>query len=395
MLTPCYLLDLKKVSNNFVNFKESAKIAFKEYGGLGIGYSIKTNDDKRILFEGEKRGYYAEVTSLFEIRLALKLKFQKIIFNGPAKTDSELYYAIKNGIEWISCESLEEIVKINKIAKRFKKTQNIFLRIDTRIFQHPSNRLILFLFKKTTYKKSKFGFDYRNIKKYYNKIADLDYVNVEGINVHLGSQINYPELYIEAVNRIPRTILKKIKIIDLGGGYPSSTPERRNKFFNLLLSKFRKEITSKQYLKKISLGLMHLKNKTIFLEPGRIIVSDCMDAVFSVIRKQNNKVYLDGGINVIPFHLFPRQYKILRIPCNILDKDLIKYIHSYPIIRNSKNMRRYTLFGNFCFEGDIIAKDVILPKVNIGDKIIFKEVGAYTLSLKFKFTQSKPKIYLI
>ena len=61
---------------------------------------------------------HAEVSSFFELKLALKLKAKKIIFNGPGKTKKELNLAISNSDKvLINVDSLGELKEIIKISK--------------------------------------------------------------------------------------------------------------------------------------------------------------------------------------------------------------------------------------------------------------------------------------
>jgi diaminopimelate decarboxylase len=41
----------------------------------------------------------------------------------------------------------------------------------------------------------------------------------------------------------------------------------------------------------------------------------------------------------------------------------------------------WTIAGPLCFAGDIVARDTLLPAIEVGDFIAVRDVGAYTLSM--------------
>jgi diaminopimelate decarboxylase len=40
-----------------------------------------------------------------------------------------------------------------------------------------------------------------------------------------------------------------------------------------------------------------------------------------------------------------------------------------------------SLAGPLCFAGDVVAREISLPAVDVGDWIVIRDVGAYTLSM--------------
>jgi len=53
-----------------------------------------------------------------------------------------------------------------------------------------------------------------------------------------------------------------------------------------------------------------------------------------------------------------------------------------PVVRvvngEGRPQRRYTLAGPSCDSCDVIARDMLLPEVQIGDRLVFLDAGAYT-----------------
>ena len=123
--TPLYCYSLKKIKINIDNFKKN----FKKINPL-ICFSVKSNSNKILLKEIGKLGLGADVVSIGELMRALNsgIKPNKIVFSGVGKTTSEINYAIKKKILLINAESKSEILEIEKLQK--KKKKSLILELD-------------------------------------------------------------------------------------------------------------------------------------------------------------------------------------------------------------------------------------------------------------------------
>ncbi len=84
--TPCYILDVEHLDRNVNALLDGFEGEWK--GNVIAGYSVKTNSLPWIITHLKKRGFYAEVVSEQEYRLAKHLGFKddEIILNGPVKS---------------------------------------------------------------------------------------------------------------------------------------------------------------------------------------------------------------------------------------------------------------------------------------------------------------------
>ena len=116
--TPSYVYSYDKIEDNIYNFKKN----FKSVNPL-ICFSVKSNFNLKILNIIKKFGLGADVVSKGELIRALKAKIkpEKIVFSGVGKTTEELKFAINKKILLINAESENEIVEIEKIAKKIKE----------------------------------------------------------------------------------------------------------------------------------------------------------------------------------------------------------------------------------------------------------------------------------
>ena len=120
--TPLYVYSYAKIKNNINNFKNK----FKTINPL-ICFSVKSNSNLKILSLMNKFGLGADVVSKGELTRVLKAKIkpEKIVFSGVGKTTDELKFAISKKILLINTESENEIIEIEKIAKKIKKKKKI------------------------------------------------------------------------------------------------------------------------------------------------------------------------------------------------------------------------------------------------------------------------------
>ena len=93
--------------------------------------------------------------------MALKagIDVKKIVFSGVGKTSNEIDYAIKKNILLINAESEDEIINIEKIARKNKKKVSIGIRLNPDIDARTINKI------STGKKENKFGVDINTFKK--------------------------------------------------------------------------------------------------------------------------------------------------------------------------------------------------------------------------------------
>ena len=125
--TPIYCYSLKGIKENIKILKDS----FKKINPL-ICYAVKANSNLGILKEIKKRDLGADVVSGGELMKALKagIKPKKIVFSGVGKVTEEIEYAINKNILLINAESKNEILEIEKIAKKRKKIVDVASQLD-------------------------------------------------------------------------------------------------------------------------------------------------------------------------------------------------------------------------------------------------------------------------
>ena len=233
--TPLYLYNLNKISHQFATLSEYLPSNFT------IHYAMKANSNLTICRKLAQLGSSADVSSLGELRAALKVGFspEQIVFTGPGKTVQELSAAVDVGCGLIVLESVNEARRLNKLAQQHGIQQDVLIRINPiyrtsqscEIRQESgwSDASQCGLEPKATIqlisqKASKFGVDEERMTEAITAIRDLAHLNLKGIHIYTESNVlNCQDLLaswqntINIANRL-REQGHPIFLIDFGGG---------------------------------------------------------------------------------------------------------------------------------------------------------------------------------
>ena len=363
--TPSYVYSYDKIKNNINNFKKN----FKTINPL-ICFSVKSNCNLKILNLINKFGLGADVVSKGELIIALKAKIkpEKIVFSGVGKTIDELKFAVSKKILLINAESENEIVEIEKIAKKNKKKINIGIRLNPDTDAKTLKKI------STGKKENKFGLTEKKFLELLKKYKSSKFINIICLSVHIGSQITSHIPYKNMLNVVKKIIQQSkynFKYIDLGGGMGI---QYGNSLNNLNYSKYNKLI--KSFLKKI-------KTKIIF-EPGRSIVGNAgyLISKITYIKQTSSKnfVILDSAMNdLLRPALYGAKHRI--IPSKLSRKKISK---------------KHEFVGPICETTDKFLTVTDYQKLNQGDIIIICDVGAYGMVLSSNYNlRPKPVEILI
>jgi diaminopimelate decarboxylase len=344
--------------------------------------AVKANPLPPVLRSIKGLGLGVEVASSGEIHLAEQCNFQneKIIFDSPAKTLTEIQYALSKGYH-LNIDSLSELQRIEKVLQQQHSKSNIGLRINPQIGIGTIEK------SSVAGHYSKFGIP---IKSNREKIKAVYQKNwwLNGIHCHIGSQgislgqlVDGVKVIVELAEEINNKSQKQqIHYIDIGGGFPAIY-KHDNNFSNL-----------GDYAKALEQACPVLfggKYKLI-TEFGRHLH---VNAGFTASRIEYVKPDSSGNtlITHIGADLFVREclnpedwhHELL-----LLDK--------HGNIKKGKQKQRYNIAGPLCFSGDFIDKNVELPVAEEGDYLIIRDSGGYTFCMWSRYnSRQMPKILCI
>jgi ornithine decarboxylase len=291
---------------------------------------------------------------------------------------SHLKYADKNGINLMTCDSVEELSKIDKYCSQ----ADVVMRIAV----DDSNSICKF--------NKKFGLYPlpENLEKFFNKVDTLKNTNLVGVSFHVGSGCGSSDSYRTAIEEarmcfdFAKSRGYKMRYLDIGGGFIQKEP---------LLSDVSEVINN-----AIHDNFKNIK-PILIAEPGRFLVANIADLYCTVTGKKaengvikyyvNNSVYGDFNCKLFDYATF--EYDIIKKKSeNVICKtESGSWVDNDNDKHSSKNS---TIFGSTCDSLDCIVENVPIPELEIGDIVKFRDMGAYTMAASSCFNGfSKPYIY--
>jgi diaminopimelate decarboxylase len=366
-------------------------------------------------------GIGLEAATIGEVVIALKAGFppEKIVFDSPVKTESDLLFAMTRGV-YINCDNLDELKRVDKLLKTTLSSSSFGIRINPQVgigtIEESSVAGVY----------SKFGVPLGQQKETLQE-AFLTYPWLTGVHLHVGSQGCGLDLLVEGVKRVGEFAqdmnrlrlehnLPPVKTLDIGGGLPVHYVENDKL---PTLEEYVKAL--KPILEEVSrfgLSASHIPHLTsLITEFGRWVF---VPSGFTVSRVEYVKH--DPGITTLMIHagadLFVREclspapwkhtYALLDRHGNLKHPNVEKpnqknsspgqpthKVHNATtnIQHKNKGLTPCNLAGPLCFAGDIVAKNVMLPQPEEGDYLIIHDTGGYTFSMWSRYnSRQTPRI---
>jgi diaminopimelate decarboxylase len=356
--TPFYCYSKKTLVDNFHSFSDSFKAS--QIDDYKICYAIKANFNLHLVKILIALGAGIDAVSAGEIFRAIKAGCdpKKIVFAGVGKTREEIIYALQNGVEEFSIESISEMFLLNEVAGNLHKKAKFSLRVNPNVDAKTHDKI------STGRKGDKFGVDIELAEEIYNKAANLPNLEIYGISIHIGSQITTLDPFKAAFSKLRELYLNlqknghKILSLDFGGGigilYKNENPLLIDEYVNLI-----KKTTS------------DLKVK-ITIAPGRAIVGSCGVLATKVIFIKEtivkNFVIIDAAMNDL---MRPGLYG--------------SYHEVLPVVNKAGIKSFYELAGPVCESTDVLAQNRELISPQSDDLFVFCSAGAYGSSMSNEY----------
>ena len=345
--TPFYCYSSAAIETSFQDYQN----AFSDQDAL-VCYAVKANSNQAVLATLAKLGSGADVVSMGEIRRAILVGIpaNKIVYSGVAKTEEEINYALSLDIFQFNVESEPELELISKVATLLNKTAAIAFRINPNVCAQTHEKI------STGKAENKFGVPISKARLAYKQAASLPGIKVQGVDVHIGSQLTNLAPFEEAYQRIAQLVIElredghDINVIDVGGG--------------LGITYHDEVIPSKQtYAEMVKAQLGHLNCK-IVIEPGRSLLGNAGILVSSVVFVKNGEerqfLILDAGMNdLIRPSMYDAFHQIIAVK------------------KDDSSLKTYDIVGPVCETGDTFAKARQVGESTSGDLIAIMSCGAY------------------
>ncbi len=356
--TPFYVYVESEIRNRCRRFK-------KTFGkDIDLQYAVKCNSNLEVLRIVREEGFGLDCSSVAELILGLLADFKpkQMSLTSLYKSEQDLLFAAKMGIDAITADSIEEIEHIAATAKKLKK------HIDTVIRVNP-------MLQVGTYstKGNKYGIPVNHIDRAVDLARKSPYVDFKGFHF-MGGYVYNAKVFKVAARNIVKIIKRctdrgvPITRLSLGGGFPAAIGEQEAfpiedmrdfpRYFQKLLERS---------------GVPPLK---LIFEPGKSIVLNAGMGLMKVVARKrlgmnSRMVIADGSTyNFIPDALVQTDVHYDILPASKL---------------NSPRIHSVTIAGNTCDCWDLIVKNIEMPKLRAGDLLAAMDVGAYAQVLANNF----------
>jgi diaminopimelate decarboxylase len=350
---------LHAYSANAVRSRISALQAALQGMDAGICYAVKANSNLAVLQLMATAGVGADIVSAGELRRCLHagIPAERIVFSGVGKSEDEMAGALDVGIQRFNVESHDELLALQRLAQVRGSVAHAAVRINPDVDAQTHAKI------STGKSENKFGVSIDEARRWFVDRARLPNVQLDGLHVHIGSQILSLQPYRLALARVAdfwRELEQAghpIRSIDVGGG---------------LGVRYRADedqpIAAADYAAVIHESLAGYRGR-LLLEPGRYLIAEAGILLTRVLRiKRGEK----------------RQFLVIDAAMNDLQRpSLYDAWHDIvPVVEDpSRPMTRYDIVGPVCETGDTFARARDMPECRAGDLLMIMTTGAYGASM--------------
>ena len=335
-----------------------AEVMTQAVASAGVGeplvaYAVKANPNHAVLSVLRGCGLGADVVSIGEYRRARAAGIapERIVFSGVGKTAEEMAEALAGGLLQFNAESVEEAQMLSAVATEQGRIAPIGFRINPDVAAGTHAKIT------TGTADNKFGIPAAGALEAYRIARDLPGLQVQGVTVHIGSQLVSLDPLEAAFRRLGELIVAlrsdgfEIGIADLGGGLgvphgPSQpTPATPDAYGAMV--------------RRVAGGW----NCRLVFEPGRLIVGNAGVLLTRVIRVKPGAKHpwliVDSGMN------------------DLMRPALYDAWHDIEAVTPSGKRAVVNVVGPVCESGDTFAMAREMDAVGAGDLVIFRTAGAY------------------
>jgi len=351
--TPCHVYSAGAIRDRI----DALQTALHGLDAL-VCYAAKANSNVAILQLMANAGLGADIVSGGELWRCLRagIPAERIVFSGVGKTAEEIAEALDAGVARFNVESSDELQLLQQVAAE----RNVVACASARI--NPDVDALTHAKISTGKSENKFGVSIDEAREWFAGSAALTHVRLDGLHVHIGSQMLSLDPIRAALQRVAdfwRELTAAghaIRSLDVGGGL--GVRYRAGQDHPVSIS---------DYAGAIRDALAGFEGR-ILLEPGRWLVAEAGVLLTRVIRvkhgQQRKFLILDAAMNDL---LRPSLYDAWH--------DIV------PLVDDSRTMQTYDIVGPVCETGDTFARDRELPECNAGDLVMIKATGAYGASM--------------
>ncbi|MDI6857799.1 MAG: diaminopimelate decarboxylase [Dehalococcoidia bacterium] len=379
--TPLYLFDETELRENCREWLHEFRSRHPE---TAVVYAAKAYLGRALAQLIAEEGLGLDVASGGELAIALAAGFpaERIYFHGNNKSRREIEEAVEAGLGCVVVDNLHEAAMLNEIAVAAGRRQRALLRVSPNIDPH-THRYI-----STGALDSKFGvaIGTGQAEEAATELLAAPGIELLGFHVHIGSQIMELEPHAEACRELVRfaAAMKarhgfEARVLSAGGGFAiqyvrDTAPPSKAQYAEAVVSAVKEGCDEHG-----------LPAPRLTVEPGRSIAGRAGVALYGVgARKEipgvRTYVAVDGGMadNIRPA-LYQARYEAV-----VASR------------MNDAAEERVTVAGKYCESGDVLIRDIDLPKLWADDILAVPGAGAYCLPMASNYNAAlKPPVLFV
>ena len=378
--TPVYILDEDTLRGRCRSFIGEFR---KLYPATHVSYASKAyiNPALAKLFQEEGMGFDVVSGGELATLIAAGIPMNEVYFHGNNKTPQELSEALENSIGWVVVDSFHELELLDQLAGQAGKTQDILIRVSPGVDPHTH------VYTTTGILDSKFGFSIQtgHAAEAVRLGLAANNLNLRGLHFHLGSPIFEMEPYRVATELVLKFAAEfredglDMQRFSPGGGFAIGYTRDEEP---PPVSDYAETIVSTMIATCQELGM---EPPTLVIEPGRAVIGPAGVALYRIgaikdVPGVRKFVSVDGGMgdNIRPA-LYQAKYEV--VAANKA---------------NQEPTEKVTIAGKYCESGDLLASDIMLPKMESGDLIAIPAAGAYCPSMASNYNMNpRPPMVLV
>lgn len=383
---PFYIVDLEDICNKHISW-------ITRLPRVEPHYAIKCNTDPMLLKLLAFLGTGFDCASKMEIQKVLDLGVSpsRIIFANPCKQASYVKYAYKMGVNYMTFDNEAELYKI--------KDNHPNARCVLRIITNDADAVCRFSMK--------FGADMESSFRLVKLAKELD-LDLVGVSFHVGSGQMSPQAFSESIENARKLFDHareeygiRMHLLDLGGGYPGSSDSVD--LFDSIANEINKALDQffpAKFFADLNENMDHDYQFRIIAEPGRYYACSAFTLAVSVIsrrdmvqtkmQQEQDKEALMSKENAQSSEIVDHSKSIMyyindgvyaSFNCLFYDHAVVSPL----LIDESRDMNSCTyykssIWGPTCDGLDLVVKEIYLPELPINEFMVFRDMGAYTLS---------------
>ena len=379
--TPLYVFDEEELRASCRAYREAFA---SRYEKSAVAYAAKAYLGRWLAALMAEEGLGLDVVSGGELAVARSVGFplERVLFHGNNKSAGELREAVEASVGRVVIDNFHELSLLDDIAGGLGRRQPVLIRVspnvDPRTHAKTTTRVL----------DTKFGLPIEGGQAEEAVVQALARPNLEllGLHCHLGSPIFDLAPYREAndvmiafARRMRERHGLELREYSPGGGFAAQymrdkTPPSPDEYAATIIDSLR-----------AALEREGLSEPRLTVEPGRAIVARAGVALYTVgARKEvpggRTYVSVDGGMadNIRPA-MYDSPYEAL-----VANR------------ATEPPAERVTIAGRYCESGDVLIRDVELPKLWAGDVLALPASGAYCLAMASNYNHAlRPAVVLV